>query len=639
MELLYIWVEENSIDKLEQEFCFTPRYDIHFNKDNGILSIKKKDSINVFNKNNIRNISAIVGENGTGKTTLINKIARMSIAKLFSQNRNNRLNQDYIAIFDDEKNIKIFNLTGKVIMYDGKKIDKYKYVAPLKKSSSRENQEEEEANINLNFSRIVLSNSEFSNRGYFANGSSTDYLYLTGKDILSLGRDYFREKGTIPMNSFSKSSLNFNMLQSIFPDYKNMLLRLLIDIDFLVYVEKEKIDFIGKKVKNIIFDVPTIDSIVNEDMNSVGYYIREKDIDLARKFEKNFNEIKCKYNIENDLYSKLVINLVGELVFCYPNIKNQIHECETINEIYIKCKSYISNINNEVEKEYFEISLNELCSIEKLINSKKKKNILEENGLFIMKIKPFQNLINRFKKNKYSFVLKYIDIRDDYTSSGERAILNIMSNIYFASKITTYFTNNNFKFSNDILLLIDELDLYLHPAWQQKIIDTLITEIEKCFPNNKFQIIFSTHSPIILSDIPSQNCIFLKKDENGKVRKEKVNQTFGCNIFNLYKDAFFLENGNTVGEYAKKYINGIALKIKKNEYNKELINREMNLIGELIIKNQLKKMIGKSSKKNDINLSQKKELIDFLEKQKIEIENKINELKEEDLLFLEKRHD
>lgn len=244
-----------------------------------------------------------------------------------------------------------------------------------------------------------------------------------------------------------------------------------------------------------------------------------------------------------------------------------------------------------------------------------------------MEIGDFQSFIKQFEKNKYSFVLKYINVQDIYTSSGEKAILNIMSNIYFASKIKYYFVDKKFRFHKDILLLIDEIDLYLHPSWQQKIISYLIEELNNCFPNNNFQIILSTHSPIILSDIPSQNCIFLKKDKKGKVRKEKVNQTFGCNIFNLYKDAFFLENGNTVGEYAKKYINDIAVKIKENKENKDLIYKKLDLIGEPIIKNHLKKMLEKPKVKNDIESSQKKELIDFLEKQKKEIEDKINELK------------
>ncbi|WP_318004342.1 hypothetical protein, partial [Faecalibacillus intestinalis] len=335
MELLYIWIEDNLNDKLVQEFCFTPSYDIHFNKYDGKLFIEKKGTINILKKNNIRNVSAMVGENGTGKTTIINRIARMSITKLFIQSQNNRLNKDYIAIFDEGKNIKIFNLTERSILYDDNIICKYKCFKISKDETSKKISKKE-AIMNLDFSRIVISNSEFSHRGYFVNGVSTDYLYLTSKDILSLGRDYFREKGTIQIHSDSKKVLSFKMLQSIFPEYRNMLFRSLIDIDFLVYVERKNIDFIGKKIKNIIFDVSIINDIVNEDMNSVGYYVREEDVELVRNFESNFSKMKEKIEFENNLYSKLVINLAGELVFCYSNIKDQISQCTNIEDIYNK---------------------------------------------------------------------------------------------------------------------------------------------------------------------------------------------------------------------------------------------------------------------------------------------------------------
>ena len=65
-----------------------------------------------------------------------------------------------------------------------------------------------------------------------------------------------------------------------------------------------------------------------------------------------------------------------------------------------------------------------------------------------------------------------------------------MSRIYFLSKIKDYFKDKDYKLRKNILLLIDEIDLYLHPAWQQKIITTLINELNECFPDNVFQIVF-----------------------------------------------------------------------------------------------------------------------------------------------------
>lgn len=201
-----------------------------------------------------------------------------------------------------------------------------------------------------------------------------------------------------------------------------------------------------------------------------------------------------------------------------------------------------------------------------------------------------------------------------------------MARIYFLSKINFYFKDQNIKIRNNILLLIDEIDLYLHPAWQQKIISILIKELNKCFPKYKFQIIFTTHSPIVLSDIPAQNCVFLRKDNEGNILKEEIGQSFGCSIFNLYKNAFFLEHGNTIGEYAKNFINEVAAEIKNKTYNKEEIYKKIDLIGEPIIQNHLRKLI-EEPKKKMIDSFDREEMIQFLEKQKIEIENKINDLK------------
>ena len=44
------------------------------------------------------------------------------------------------------------------------------------------------------------------------------------------------------------------------------------------------------------------------------------------------------------------------------------------------------------------------------------------------------------------------------------------------------------------VILIDEIDMYLHPKWQRSIIANLI----HTFPNCQF--ILTTHSPIVISD-------------------------------------------------------------------------------------------------------------------------------------------
>lgn len=59
------------------------------------------------------------------------------------------------------------------------------------------------------------------------------------------------------------------------------------------------------------------------------------------------------------------------------------------------------------------------------------------------------------------------------------------------------------------IVLIDELELHLHPAWQRQIIPRLT----KTFPNCQF--IVTTHSPQILSHVKPENVYCLKTTETG----------------------------------------------------------------------------------------------------------------------------
>lgn len=57
------------------------------------------------------------------------------------------------------------------------------------------------------------------------------------------------------------------------------------------------------------------------------------------------------------------------------------------------------------------------------------------------------------------------------------------------------------------LVLIDEIDLYLHPTWQV----TLIPALRKTFP--KLQFIVSTHSPLVLAGLAADEIVRLRVDE------------------------------------------------------------------------------------------------------------------------------
>lgn len=61
------------------------------------------------------------------------------------------------------------------------------------------------------------------------------------------------------------------------------------------------------------------------------------------------------------------------------------------------------------------------------------------------------------------------------------------------------------------LVLIDEIDLHLHPAWQED----LIPLVKKVFP--RLQFVVTTHSPMVLTGLAPDEIVRLRLDEKGHV--------------------------------------------------------------------------------------------------------------------------
>lgn len=73
--------------------------------------------------------------------------------------------------------------------------------------------------------------------------------------------------------------------------------------------------------------------------------------------------------------------------------------------------------------------------------------------------------------------------------------------------------NRHYPLSSRAIVLIDEIDLHLHPGWQQ----TILTDLQETFPNTQF--IVTTHSPQVLSTVPAR-CLRRISFENGEAKVE-----------------------------------------------------------------------------------------------------------------------
>jgi len=106
-------------------------------------------------------------------------------------------------------------------------------------------------------------------------------------------------------------------------------------------------------------------------------------------------------------------------------------------------------------------------------------------------IKGYSNL--RIELSPSRMVLtndKGIDLQIDQLSGGYKAVLSVVADI--AKRLSLANPNSNNPLEEEAVILIDELDLHLHPKWQKTIVD----DLKRTFPNCQF--IISTHSPFII---------------------------------------------------------------------------------------------------------------------------------------------
>lgn len=91
----------------------------------------------------------------------------------------------------------------------------------------------------------------------------------------------------------------------------------------------------------------------------------------------------------------------------------------------------------------------------------------------------------------------------DMMSDGFKAMINIVAEIAYRCIELNGFLGRNAVKQTPGVVLIDELDLYLHPHWQQHV----LADLQKAFP--KFQFIVTTHSPFIVQSVDTNNIIVL----------------------------------------------------------------------------------------------------------------------------------
>ena len=219
-----------------------------------------------------------------------------------------------------------------------------------------------------------------------------------------------------------------------------------------------------------------------------------------------------------------------------------------------------------------------------------------------------RTLINEMIRTPYFLTARFFDISYNHNlagtsrlSSGEQELLNLLSRLYYGITIKPQKFHN---IESPRLLLLDEAEIGFHPDWQRQYVKVLTEFMTymRVKAGVDFQIVITSHSPIILSDMPKDCAIMLKRNEETGLAEnvsESRQQTFGANVFELYRDSFFLDGG-MVGEFAAHYIEVLNEDVDRivnredppNERELESLKRRIGLIGDRVVRDYLMVKLG-----------------------------------------------
>ncbi|OCS91058.1 AAA family ATPase [Caryophanon latum] len=614
MQLIYCYIEEYKALK-NAGIHFDNRYEcsVEKNGEQYELTINKAENFEALQKvndfvwgdSNISSISAIVGDNGAGKTTVLEVIGKYFRVGWNVKSQKpvfflcihenefliyvNGIDLKYVTSNLDSENVCIYEVISEEI--PAKRHMYISYFTNLLDSRNYYNIGEENMLLENHMSSIlsIMGHEDYSVGNLLYEAIDRKSLDKFQDIPLQFFRAEIKHQFEYLIKSKEREFLRTNL---VVPKAKFIVLEMTnLGMDFWFKVGK-----IGKKEDRDIFRFKSILEKINLnlcDFKSIFFY--NLIILFFHEFSLKIGDYKLLASIirgtvttikEREVESEVLLNL---LIKQYNDVALKKIKCKSKKDFIIKYKN-ITDIFNETKDILFvqETSTNAV--------------IVDINNDTLEYFVKFYGIIEEYSD------IHFIILKWQGLSTGEQNLLNLFSKLI---KIEGY----------NHLILLDEPDNTKHPSWQVNLLQIIVDFFNTVF-EKKVQIIFTTHSPIMLSDIHQSNVVYMK-NQNDEIIIEKSSEhseTFAQNIHELFKDAFFLQN--TRGTLANNVLDRIEKMLSDEEawqQQEQCFKTEEEL--EEALKKIDKQRLIKSTKLKELE-RQEKEL-----KQKQELKEKLEKLR------------
>ncbi|PSW74196.1 hypothetical protein C9J41_08520 [Photobacterium sp. GB-50] len=543
MHICYIWVKKY---KNFRNYGLNLSNDYTFNFDHTNSTLSYSDNTVLpegFFGKNISGVTALLGVNGSGKTTALELICRC-ITEHY------HFIESYILIYKIDNNFYLSNNFKENISIN------FPFIP------DNENRKLRELNT-IYFSNVFDQNNlEFNNKVIDISINRKMNPRYQYKDSLDKKRGEI-EKQIIFLQSGKAKKINLDAPRRI--EYK---------------LYKNTTELIKKTFKT------------NFGRSNSDIYEPKPDENIGENLRRIFISERREYHSRDGIkYTSMLIrqHFIVSIIRTKPEVQKVLStffedlnsESSSIAILEALSKKTSLSLGEHYLSEMINIIILQLEGWLEVFNYESEQSIRGGRHSFIVDINE-DNLWHHTKLSHIFEMLIEMDASWHGISSGQKAYLNMFSSIWNCIE-----ENKNNKFNNHTLICIDEGDLYLHPQWQVEFVERL-TNCLPAISNGNVQIIFTTHSPLLVSDIPNQCVCVLNECDDKKTSELK---TFGANIYDIYKEVFGMgatRTGNISHKYIKKTFDILDkksldmsdydfLKEAKNLIDNKLILQHINL--------------------------------------------------------------
>lgn len=443
---------------------------------------------------------------------------------------------------------------------------------------------------NYDLSSIIikeLATDKLDISGYSGTPKNDNLIYIMNEDKRPSGR----YGGSSLLDVHLAESSRWYILNGIFETYEVLYSRGLVSSSYKFSFGVSKYDIPDKYLngwENREFFSCLILEIIVKICKDFKYCLRDEEIEryfIDGNYLTLFDKIKTEIEEEKK-------DFINSLVYFLNYLEQFIHE--------YKIKEYSASLGSRiVEIEYG------------------RKNFDNRNEFERLYLDYEKLLKNASDLDYHSF--GSIDEFYYNMSTGEANILKVMSYVKWLQMNSSQGTCQ---------LVVDELELGMHLEWSRSLINFLvnyINEINKIGGMN-FQLIFTTHSPYMLSDIKPGNVIMLEKNQGTGYSEGKVLQnTFAKNIQEIMKENLI---DNIYGDFALAKIDSMISRLNGEEVeegNEEELLKEIHLISEPILRNKLLDMYDKKYNTSESSIEKQLQKLNLNEEQRQRVRTMIEE--------------